>query len=293
MLVALIAIAGSSFGQDNQAQSAPAIAKIPLWATGTPGKKADDPKDWPALTPYLLPKDQGVHPIVVVCPGGGYGVLAMDHEGHQIAKWLNGIGVSAVILEYRHAPLYQHPIPMMDAMRAIRLVRASAGEWNIDPERIGIIGFSAGGHLVSTVGTHFDLGNPVASDPIDKISSRPNFMILIYPVITFHNDFTHQGTRKNLLGDSPDPALIEYYSNETQISPSTPPAFLVHSSSDKAVPVENSINFFRGLRWAGVPAEMHIFPNGEHGYGLATDDPNIGLWPKHCENWMRQQGFLK
>ncbi|MGC9327248.1 MAG: alpha/beta hydrolase [Candidatus Hinthialibacter sp.] len=271
----------------------PANTRIPLWPEDVPSKKSSDEKDWPTLTLYLLPKTQSARPAVVICPGGGYGHLAMDHEGHQVARWFNSFGVSAIILEYRHAPLYRDPVPMMDAMRAMRTTRARAEEWGIDPDRIGVMGFSAGGHLASTVGTHFDMGNPTSSDPIEKIKSRPDFMILMYPVITFFSDYTHMGSRNNLLGEEAEANLISYYSNETQIQPSTPPTFIVHSYDDKVVPVENSLKFIQGLRYQSITTEAHIFQYGGHGYGLAPNDPTLNRWTKCCEDWMRHLGLLK
>jgi len=287
-----IAAAGLVLAQEAPAPTSTSPAPLQLWPEKVPGKLRADEKDWPNITPYLLPSDRGVRPAVLICPGGGYGHLAMDHEGHQIAQWLNRIGVHGFILQYRHAPQYSHPIPMTDALRAMRTVRARASEWNVDPERIGIIGFSAGGHLASTVGTHFDYGNPLSEDIIEKTSSRPNFMILVYPVITFANDYTHLGTRKNLIGDPPDPALLASYSNEKQIQPFTPPTFLVHSSDDKVVPVENSLKFYQGLSWQGIPAEMHIYQYGGHGYGLAPNDPILNSWVQRCEDWMKYRGIL-
>ncbi len=279
--------------QEPKNETIPTSTIIPLYPEKVPGKLNSDKKEWPTLTLYLLPKEKGIRPAVVICPGGGYGGLAMDHEGHQIGKWLNSIGVSGIILQYRHAPEYRHPIPMQDALRAMRTVRARATEWYIDPERIGIMGFSAGGHLASTVGTHFDYGVPTADDPIEKTSSRPNFMILCYPVITFNSDYTHMGSRINLIGDEPEPSMIGYYSNETQIQPFTPPTFLVHSTDDKVVPVENSLQFFRGLSFQGIPAEMHIYQYGGHGYGLAPNDPILHSWVQRCEDWMKYLGLLK
>ena len=274
-------------------ETASAFTKIPLWPDKVPSKTRKDDKDWPTLTLYLLKGATGPRPAVVICPGGGYGHLAMDHEGHQIAQWLNAMGVHGIILEYRHAPLYNHPVPMMDAEHAMRTARARADEWNIDPNRIGIIGFSAGGHLASTIATHFDEGSATSTDPIKRVSSRPDFAILVYPVITFQNDYTHRGSRKNLIGDNPDPSLIELYSNERQIQPFTPPTFLVHSSDDKVVPVENSLRYFQELSRQGISAEMHIYQYGGHGYGMAPNDPILHSWTKRCEDWMRHRGLLK
>jgi len=262
----------------------------PLWPGAAPGALGDSDEDKPTLT-IRLAKDNPKGSAVVVCPGGAYGMLAVDHEGRQIAEWLNARGVSAFILKYRLGPRYHHPVELGDAQRAIRTVRAGAAEFHISPDRIGIWGFSAGGHLASTAGTHFDNGNPNAADPIDRVSSRPDFMILSYPVITM-GDYTHRGSRRNLLGENPDPKLIELLSNELHVTPQTPPTFLFHTTDDDAVPVENSINFYMALRKAGVPAEMHIYAHGRHGVGLAPLDPVLGTWGGLLERWLRRRGLL-
>lgn len=262
----------------------------PLWPGAAPGARGDDDEDKPTLTVWLA-KDNPRGTAVVVCPGGGYGHLAMDHEGKQIAEWLNARGVSAFVLKYRLGPKYRHPIELRDAQRAIRTVRAGAAGFRVSPDRIGIWGFSAGGHLASTAGTHFDAGNATAEDPIDRVSSRPDFMILAYPVITM-GEGTHAGSRRNLLGEAPDPKLIELLSNERQVAPQTPPAFLFHTSDDATVPVENSVHLYLALRKAGVPAEMHIYERGRHGVGLAPLDPVLGTWGERLEAWMRGRGLL-
>ncbi|MFB3787323.1 MAG: alpha/beta hydrolase [bacterium] len=263
-----------------------------LWPGGAPGAKGTEDKDKPTLTVYL-PEENANGAAVVICPGGGYGTLAVDHEGRQIAQWLNQAGIAGLILKYRIAPDYQHPAPLQDALRAMRQARAHAAEWKIDPQKIGIMGFSAGGHLASTVGTHFDYGNATAQDPIDKISSKPDFMILVYPVITLISDYTHEGSRKNLLGDTPDPALVKNLSNQLQVLAYTPPTFLVHTMNDEAVPVENSLMFYKALRYQGVPAEMHLFEQGKHGFGLALNDPVLSKWPEMCMNWLKVRGVIQ
>ncbi|HPP01115.1 MAG TPA: alpha/beta hydrolase [bacterium] len=262
-----------------------------LWPEGAPGAKGTEEKDKPALTVYL-PEGNATGAAVVICPGGGYGGLAMDHEGRQVAQWLNQAGIAGLILKYRIAPDYQHPAPMQDALRAMRLARAHAEEWHIDPGKIGIMGFSAGGHLASTVGTHFDYGQPAAADPVERLSSKPNFMILVYPVITMINDYTHRGSRKNLLGENPDPALIKNLSNHLQVLAYSPPTFLVHTMNDAAVPVENSLLFYQALRYQGVPAEMHLFEQGPHGFGLAPNDPVLSHWPALCLNWLKVRQII-
>ncbi|HCC58637.1 MAG TPA: alpha/beta hydrolase [Solibacterales bacterium] len=261
-----------------------------LWPQGAPGAVDSQEIDRPKLTIYLPEHPVGTG--VVVAPGGGYGALAMDHEGLQIAKWLNGYGVAAFVLQYRLGPRYHHPAELMDAQRAIRTVRAQAAQYGIAPNRIGMWGFSAGGHLTATAGTHFDAGVPTSSDHIEQVSSRPDFLILAYPVITFTRPETHRGSMKNLLGDNPDPKLVESLSNELQVTPRTPPTFLFTTSADTTVPPENSILFYEALHKAGVPAEMHIFQNGPHGVGLATFDPALSMWPPLLANWLRVQGML-
>ena len=209
-----------------------------------------------------------------------------------MAEWVNTLGVAGFVLRYRIAPRYHHPAPITDAQRAIRMVRSRAKEWKIDSQRIGIIGFSAGGHLASTAGTHFDDGDPRATDPVDRVSCRPDFMILCYPVISFTTTYTHVGSRRNLLGKDPDPKLVENLSNEKQVTPRTPPTFLFHTDADKTVPAENSVLFYLALRKAGVPAEMHIYEPGRHGVGLAPKDPVLSTWPGRCTAWMKRRGLL-
>jgi acetyl esterase/lipase len=214
----------------------------------------------------------------------------MDKEGYAVAKWLNSLGVSAFVLKYRLGPRYHHPVELGDAQRAIRIVRSRAAEYGLQPDRIGIMGFSAGGHLASTAGTHFDAGNPGAADPIDRMSSRPDFMVLCYPVISF-GAFAHAGSKKNLLGENPDPLLVENLSNELQVTKDTPPTFLFHTTTDATVPVENSVMFYSALRKAGVPAEMHIYERGPHGVGLAPSDPVLSSWPGRLADWLRIHGW--
>jgi len=247
----------------------------------------------PTLTVFLPPKERATGTAVVICPGGGYWLLAIDHEGYEIARWFNSIGVAGIVVKYRHR-YFRHPIPLMDAQRAIRTVRYRAKEWGIDPQRIGIMGFSAGGHLASTAATHFDGGQPNADDPIERVSCRPDFAILMYPVITFTQPTMHRGSRNNLLGTEPDPKLVKALSNELQVTAQTPPVFLVHSSDDHTVPVQNSIDFYLACVEAGVPAELHVYEKGGHGYGMRADRcPAAGDWPGRCERWLRQRGLLR
>ena len=276
--------------------AAPMIARpqptIPLWAAGAPGALGSTPADQPELTPYLPPVGRANGAGVVIFPGGGYQHLSMAHEGSEIANWLAGLGVTTFVVKYRLGPTYHHPTMLGDAQRAIRIARSRAAEWGVDPNRLGVIGFSAGGHLASTTGTHFDAGAASSSDAIERASSRPDFLILLYPVITMRDSVAHAGSRLNLLGSAPSAELVHLLSNETQVTPQTPPTFLVHTVDDRTVPVENSLLFYRALRNAGVPAEMHIFEHGPHGFGLATTNPVLSSWTMLCENWMRMHGWL-
>jgi acetyl esterase/lipase len=219
--------------------------------------------------------------------------LSMTHEGSEIAEWLNNLGINAFVLKYRLGPKYHHPIELGDAQRAIRYVRAHANDYGIDPRRIGIWGFSAGGHLASTAGTHFDAGKPGSADPIESQSSRPDFMILAYPVITFHEPFLHRGSRDALLGKNPNPALVDFLSNEDRVTKDTPPTFLFHTSDDPVVPVQNSIFFYLALRKAQVAAEMHIYQHGPHGVGLAQNIPELSTWPTLLANWLKLRGLIQ
>ena len=263
---------------------------ILLWPNGAPGAKGDADIDKPDLTLYVASQNK-VPTGIIVCPGGGYAHLAMSYEGTDVAQWLNTMGISAFVLKYRLGPKYHHPAELDDAQRAIRYVRAHAAEFGIDPHHIGIWGFSAGGHLASTAGTHYDNGAPNSADPIDRESSRPDFMILAYPVITFEEPYAHRGSREELLGPNPDPALVELLSNEEHVTKDTPPAFLFHTSDDPVVPVQNSIHFYLALRRAGVPVEMHIYEHGRHGVGLAQNMPELSTWPTLLANWLKLRGL--
>jgi len=269
----------------------PAADVITLWPNGTPGAKGTEPVDIPTLTVYKPAEGKNAGAAVVVCPGGGYGGLA-PHEGQPIAEWLASNGITAFVLKYRLGPRYRHPAMIDDANRAIRTVRAKASEFGIDPKRIGILGFSAGGHLASTAGTHYDAGKPGATDTIEQASSRPDFMVLLYPVISLGTKYGHGGSKKNLLGESPPEDLVKNLTNELQVDKNTPPAFLVHTNEDTPVPAENSLFFVQALRNAGVPCEFHMFEKGRHGLGLGMGDPAFSAWPKLCEIWFRQRGIL-
>ena len=266
----------------------------PLWTGTAPASIGDPAANQPTLTAYLPPTEKAVGTAVVVCPGGGYGGLAVDHEGKQIAAWLNERGIAAFILRYRvvtgKRPAPLHPAPMLDVQRAIRTVRVHANEHGIRPDRIGVWGFSAGGHLASTAATHFDAGQHTI-DPIDRVSCRPDFAILSYPVITLDGPATHAGSRRNLLGPDPDPKLVELFSNDKQVTKETPPTFLFHTDEDKGVPPMNSILFYSALKKNGVPAELHIYEHGGHGVGLAATDPVLSTWPQRLEAWMKGRGL--
>jgi len=238
-----------------------------------------------------LPEKNNSGAAVVICPGGGYWIEAMDHEGFDMAEWLKSKGVAGIVLKYR-LPYGHHEVPASDLKRAIRIVRSNSKEWGIDPEKVGIAGSSAGGHLASTVGTHFDIGIKDSSDPIDKISCRPDFMLLLYPVVTFNEAFGHMGSRKNLIGEGNDWKMVEEYSNELHVTPETPPTFLVLADDDKAVPPRNSVEFYLALKKNNVPAEMHIFQEGGHGFGMTKKNLPVDEWPDLFYNWLKAMKFV-
>ncbi|QDU98350.1 alpha/beta hydrolase [Lignipirellula cremea] len=267
----------------------------PIWPQGAPGALGETANDQPQLIISLPDPDRATGAAIVICPGGGYGHLAMSHEGRDVADWLNNLGVAAFVCDYRHRGKgYGHPAPMQDVQRALRIVRARAKEFHVDPQRIGVLGFSAGGHLASTAATHFDAGDAEAADPLDRVSCRPDFAILCYPVILLGNPLGHAGSQKNLLGENADPALIAAFSNEKQVTAETPPTFLWHTSEDRGVPPQNSVAFYLALLDAKVPAELHIFEKGGHGMGLVHRAPELPAanWPKLCEAWLRHRGLL-
>lgn len=241
---------------------------------------------------YLPKMGVNTRAAVVICPGGGYGMEAMDHEGYDMASWLAQQGVAGIVLKYR-LPYGHDQIPLEDAQRAIRIVRQKAAEWGINPSRIGIAGSSAGGHLASTAGTSFDLGKPDSSDPIEKFSCRPDFMLLLYPVITFNEEFGHMGSRTNLIGPGNNWELVKKYSNEMNVSSQTPPTFLVLTDDDDVVPSQNSVQFYLALKKFNVPAEMHIFRNGGHGFGMNRKNLPVDQWPNLFIQWLKAQGIAK
>jgi acetyl esterase/lipase len=294
MLVVLLAARPFAYAQT---PTAPPLMQEPqtllLWPGGAPGALGQEDADKPALTIYMPPNTTGPMTAVIIAPGGSYARLSMNNEGREPANYLNALGIAAFVLRYRLGPRYHHPIELGDAQRAIRMVRARAAEWHIAPDRIGIMGFSAGGHLASSASTHVEAGHADAADPIDRVSSRPDFAVLAYPVISFVEPWTHQGSKTNLLGDHPDPALARRLSSETQVTATTPPAFIYHTNADTVVPVENAIAYFLALRRAGVPAEMHVFKDGAHGSGLGMQNAALAEWPRLLANWLRASGFTK
>lgn len=282
LFVALISIASLAIADD----------KIILWPNGAPGAVGTDDKDKPWLWVYPAEKVIANGTAVVICPGGGYGILAVDHEGTQIAKWYNSIGVTAFVLKYRLAPHYKHPAPMHDVQRAIQYVRANAKNYGLSPRRIGVAGFSAGGHLASTAATHFTEPKADSIDPVEKVSSRPDFAVLAYPVISLTQPFGHAGSKRNLLGDKPDEELAKFLSNELQVTPETPPTFIFHTGDDTGVPPENALAFYSACRQHKVPAELHIYQFGPHGVGLAPGDTAVYTWKNHVHDWLRNSALL-
>lgn len=279
--------------------------QLPLWPEGIPNQLKSTEQEVreqqdilriskvqsPDITVYLPAKKHATGRAVVICPGGGYGILAYDWEGTDIAKWLNSKGIAGIVLKYRlPSPEFQKTprlAPLQDAKQAMRLVRKNASLWNIDPSQIGVMGFSAGGHLASTLGTHFDAPEADVENDLSEISARPDFMVLVYPVISMADEITHMGSRKNLLGEAASQEIQDYYSNELQVTKHTPPTFLVHSSDDNAVPIENSIRFYQALLKNQVEeCEMHLYPHGGHGYSLALDDGHLRFWPGLLAHWL-------
>jgi acetyl esterase/lipase len=281
--------------------------ELPLWESGAPGALGSEPKDIP-MAMVRLPASNEPTGALVICPGGGYGTLAIDHEGHQIAAWANDMGLAAIICDYRHRGKgYGHPAPSDDANRAIRLTRAKSKEWNIDPARVGIIGFSAGGHLVSTILTQTNDAqaneskpDTVSSTKTDSItdlisgqSSRPDFGILCYPVIMFGTSETHKGSEKNLLGESADPKLLESFGTHLRVTSAVPPTFLMHTMEDKVVPVANGLAFYDAMIKNKVPGELHIYEYGRHGIGLGSKIPGASDWPEACKRWLRTRKIIE
>ncbi|MFB5662434.1 alpha/beta hydrolase [Alteribacillus sp. HJP-4] len=259
--------------------------KIYLWDGSVPCALSDREEDRPYLTPFLVNSKRSSG-AVIICPGGGYSHLAV-HEGVPVAEWLNDMGLSAFVLNYRIHP-YKHPVPLIDVKRAVRYVRSHAEHWNIDTEKIGILGFSAGGHLAASSGMLFDNGDVSAHDPVEKVSSRPDVMVLCYPVITF-GEHGHKGSQQHLLGEEASEKLQAYLSMEKQVTNQSPPAFIWHTANDDSVPVENSLLLASSFSRNKIPYELHIYDNGSHGLGLAANDPHVRTWTKLCEKWLRKQ----
>ena len=282
------------FGWFTSAQAQPTNS-FPLWPEGAPGALGKEDKDIPTLTPYLPDPANATGAAIVICPGGGYGHLA-PHEGADYARFLNESGIAGFVLKYRlGSDGYRHPAMLQDAARAVRTVRARADEWKLDAKRIGIMGSSAGGHLASTLLTHFDAGKPDAADPIERQSSRPNLGILCYAVISL-GEFGHRGSRNNLLGTNPPPELVRELSNELQVTKDTPPCFIWHTYEDAGVPVENSLQFAEALRRVGIPFDLHVYQKGQHGLGLGTrtwSPEKRHPWTRDCVSWLRAQEFAR
>jgi len=286
-----------------QAPPATAPLVVPIWPEGVPGAIGGAAPEGsenglvsnvhqPTLTVHLAPAASANGTAVVVCPGGGYTRLAFDKEGTAVARWLNGLGISAFVLKYRLKE-YGHPAPLRDVLRAIRLVRSRAAEWRVNPDRIGVAGFSAGGHLASSAATLFDAPEGKTGAALDAVSGRPDFAILVYPVITLKPPFAHMGSRENLIGKTPAAEMVDHMSTDLQVTPRTPPTFLVHGGTDTAVPLENSLLFYSALRRAGVPGELHVYQEGPHGFGLNPGFGPISDWPARCAEWLKVRGLAK
>jgi acetyl esterase/lipase len=276
------------------ASTALAQTVVPLWKGPAPQSHGTTPNDIPTLTVFLPEKESRATSAIIICPGGGYEFLAFDYEGVNEAKWFQERGAAAFVLTYR-LPVngYRHPVPLLDAQRAIRLLRSHAADWKINPAKVAVMGFSAGGHLASTLDTHFDAGNPQAADPVDRQSCRPDFAVLVYAVISMKDGVTHQGCSASLLGPNPDPALVESLSNETQVTPQTPPTLMVHAADDSVVPIENSRLMLAALQKMGVPSALQEYPHGGHGFGYGNKPDNSPPgWLDKAYDWLRTQGFM-
>jgi acetyl esterase/lipase len=295
LAVALAAVGMAGEGRDGAAQV------IDIWPEGVPGLRADAAAEIvdgeritnvhrPTLTVYSAPAGRATGAAVIICPGGGYAALYPEKEGVEPAKWLNSLGITAFVLKYRLSE-YGQPAPLRDVLRAVRLVRSRAADFGIKPDRIGVMGFSAGGHVAACAGTLYDLPDGRTGAALDAVNARPDFLLLIYPVITMKDPYTHAGSRRNLLGPTPASGLIERYSAELQVTKDTPPAFLLTTFEDGTVPAENCVEFFEAMRRAGVPAELHVYEKGPHGVGLRPGFGPVSGWPKICEQWLRLRGL--
>ncbi len=265
------------------------MRNINIWGENIPGFNPEFKQAVPTLKPYLIESNEPSG-VVIVCPGGGY-IHKAAHEGGAVAEWLNSIGVSAFVLDYRIAP-YKYPYPIEDARRAIQYVKTNADEYNINANQVGILGFSAGGHLAAAAAINYLKENQAASDHVARVSSRPDCLILCYPVISFQR-FYHIGSRNKLLGTDAAPELIKLLSLENQVKSDMPPTFIWHTADDQSVPVENSLMFASALSKNNIQFEMHIFSHGRHGLGLANEQPDVGVWRELCSTWLAQIGFRK
>lgn len=297
-LLIILGTPGGTLAAQTSATAGGAATSTPqvlLWPDGAPGALGTAEQDQPLVEVYLAPPERTGGAAMVVCPGGGYHMLAA-REGVDYARWLNELGISAFVLKYRlgsHG--YRHPAMLNDAARAVRLVRSRAAEWQIDPHRVGIIGSSAGGHLASTLATHFDAGDANSTDTIEQQSSRPDAAVLCYPVISM-GERTHAGSKKNLLGDNPSEALVAELSNELQVTSATPPCFLFPTADDPVVDVRNSLLFSTALADHGVTFSLHVYPHGRHGLGLGAKAGEVAgrhPWVGACEGWLHELGFAK
>jgi acetyl esterase/lipase len=289
LILPTVMVMSSGFPSHAQETAAPVPAL--LWPSGAPLAQGTAEIDQPTLTAYL-PAANPTRTAVIVAPGGGYAHLSMQKEGSDIAHWLNAQGVAAFVLKYRLGPTYHHPVELGDAQRAIRTVRAHAESLGYASDHIGVWGFSAGGHLAASAGTLFDAGPPASADAIDKESARPDFLILAYPVITMDERYAHMGSRKMLLGDHPEAAMLDLLSPEKHVTKDTPPTFIYSTTDDQTVPIMNSVMFYSALVSAKVPAEMHLFVHGPHGTGLAPGFPDLKGWPDLLATWMRGRGLM-
>ena len=275
---------------------------IPLWPEGVPGAKNIGEEKHeeggrisnvssPTLTFYRPAVDRPNGTSVVICPGGGYGMVSNEREGVQFANWLSTLGVTSFVLKYRMAE-FGHPAPLQDVLRAVRLVRSRAAEFHVNSSRIGVMGSSAGGHLAATSGTLFDHVSGKTGAELDQVSARPDFLILMYPVITMYDPVAHAGSRKNLIGANPSTELMDLMSAEKQVTANTPPTLIIHTQEDKSVPVENALLFYQALTRAHVPAEMYVFEHGSHGMGMKAEFGTASNWPKRAEEWLNGRGLL-
>jgi acetyl esterase/lipase len=261
-----------------------------VYPGAVPGALGHAAADRPTIDVYL-PAANPTHSAVLVIPGGSYHDVVADHEGAEPAQWLAQRGVAAFVLHYRVAP-YRYPAPIADAQRAMRLLRSDAADFGFSPDHLGAWGFSAGGHVTSVLATLFDNGVPASPDAIEHMSDRPDFVILAYPVITMKPEFGHAGSRQNLLGPLPDPALVALLSAEDHVTPMSPPAFVFTTNDDDVVPSQNSMLYVAACQRAGVPVEFHMFEHGHHGVGLAPQLPGLRLWPSLLESWMQQNQWM-